>query len=58
MDKQPTIPELDIKSPIFTPRPGWGGKMKKWFKKNWRPYILPGSISALVTMGIYKLLSQ
>lgn len=34
-EKEKTIllPEgkLDIKSPIFTPRPGWGGKLNGWF---------------------------
>ena len=26
--------QLDLKSPIFKPNPGWGGKLKKWLAKN------------------------
>ena len=26
--------QLDLKSPIFKPNPGWGGKLKKWLTKN------------------------
>ena len=25
---------LDLKSPIFKPNPGWGGKLKKWLAHN------------------------
>lgn len=52
--EQESLPQLDIKSPIFTPRPGWGGKLKKWFQNNWRPYILPAIATALITAALYK----
>ena len=32
-----TVDNLDLKSPIFKPNPGWGGKLKKWLAHNGLP---------------------
>jgi len=44
---------FDIKSPIFTPRPGWGGKLKKWFSDNFESKILPVISTAVFATGLY-----
>jgi len=31
---------LDLKSPIFKPKPGWGGKLKKWLANNGLPLFV------------------
>jgi hypothetical protein len=35
MDKPHKIKDgqMDLKSPVFTPRPGWGGQLRSWLKK-------------------------
>ncbi|MDP3697689.1 MAG: hypothetical protein Q8R55_06815 [Candidatus Taylorbacteria bacterium] len=48
--------ELDIKSPIFTPRPGWGGKLKKWLSGHFSSYILPFLAFSTFAVGIYLVL--
>jgi len=45
--------KLDIKSPIFTPRPGWGGKLKQWLSKNFESRVLPLISSAVLATGLY-----
>ena len=57
---------LDIKSPIFTPRPGWGGKLKKWLSRQQArlaqgaarhfPRILPTLSFSILAVGIYLVL--
>ncbi|OGN08538.1 MAG: hypothetical protein A3C61_01965 [Candidatus Yanofskybacteria bacterium RIFCSPHIGHO2_02_FULL_39_10] len=47
---------LDIKSPIFTPRPGWGGKLKKWLSNYFESRILPALAFSALTIGIYLVL--
>jgi len=55
--KQPLLllnnPGLDIKSPIFIPRPGWGGKLKKWLFRHFEAKILPAIALAVLFIGIY-----
>lgn len=45
--------QLDIKSPIFTPRPGWGGKLKKWLSRHFPSRILPALAFSTLVIGIY-----
>ena len=45
--------KIDIKSPIFTPRPGWGGKLKNWLKKNGQSKVLPVTSIVVLVLGIY-----
>jgi len=56
---QPTLlpnKNIDIKSPIFKPEPGWGGQIKKWLKNNFSRYIFP-IISILVLLfGLYRII--
>jgi len=56
---EPTLsPEqqINIKSPVFKPEPGWSGQIKKWLKNNFSRYIFP-IISILVLMyGIYRII--
>ena len=47
---------LDIKSPIFTPRPGWGGKLKKWLSHHFESRILPSLAFSTLIIGIYLVL--
>lgn len=49
---------LDLKSPIFKPRPGWGGKINKWLKKNFASKVLPILSIATVTIGGFLYLIQ
>jgi len=44
---------LDIKSPIFTPRPGWGGKLKKWLSRHFSSRIFPFLAFSTLAVGIY-----
>jgi len=48
----------DIKSPDFTPRPGWGGKLKKWLNKNHELNILKLVATITLVLGIYLLLNK
>jgi len=45
---------LDIKSPIFTPRPGWGGKLKKWLTRHFHK-VLPFLAFIALGTGIYLI---
>ena len=45
--------QLDIKSPIFTPRPGWGGKLKKWLLRHFPSKILPFIAFFTLAVGVY-----
>ena len=45
--------KIDIKSPIFTPRPGWGGKLKNWLRKNGQSKLLPILSVALLVLGLF-----
>ncbi len=47
---------LDLNSPLFAPRPGWGGKIKKWLKSHFG-MILPYLAFAVLGLGLYLLLS-
>jgi len=40
--------QLDLKSPIFKPNPGWGGKLKKWLTNNGLPLFVLFWISLLI----------
>lgn len=54
MDNNP----LDIKSPIFTPNPGWGGKLKIWIRKNWGDYILPALAVTILIIGLLRFFDR
>ena len=56
MDNIPT--QLDIKSPIFTPRPGWGGKLNNWFKSNFERKILPALATVIIVIGAYFYIAK
>lgn len=45
--------QIDIKSPIFTPRPGWSGKLKKWLSRHFESEILPFVALLSLVLGIY-----
>ena len=45
--------KIEIKSPIFTPRPGWGGKLKNWTSFNFNSKILPIASIAVLIVGLY-----
>lgn len=49
--------KIDIKSPIFTPRPGWGGKLKNWLKTNGQPKVLPVASIAILAIGLFVYLN-
>ncbi len=44
---------LDLRSPIFKPKPGWGGKINNWFKNNFASKILPVLSISTVVVGAY-----
>ncbi len=50
--------EIDIKSPIFTPQPGWGGKLKKWLLRHLWSKILPIIAICTLIFGIYLVFSK
>lgn len=45
--------KFDIKSPIFKPKPGWGGKSKIWLKSNFESMVLPLISAISLGVGIY-----
>ena len=47
---------LDLKSPIFKPRPGWGGKFNNWFKSNFESKLLPILSIVVIIIGAYLYL--
>ena len=49
--------DIDIKSPIFKPKPGWGGKLKNFAKKHFYSVVLPAIAIAAILIGI-NLFSQ
>lgn len=51
MDNTPQ--QLDLKSPIFKPRPGWGGKLNNWLKINFENKVLPVLAVAIIIAGAY-----
>ena len=62
MTAHPTQPTLlpqtadirfDIKSPVFTPEPGWGGQIKKWLSHHFASKILPVISLGTLVLGIY-----
>lgn len=50
--------KIDIKSPIFTPRPGWGGKLKNWLKTNGQSKFLPAVSIAVLVVGLFMYLNN
>lgn len=46
-------PPLDLKSPIFKSKPGWGGKFNIWIKKNFQSWILPIVAVSVFIIGVY-----
>lgn len=55
---QPTLlPEQHIiKSPIFKPELGWGGRIKNWLKNNFTHYIFPMISVLVLLLGLYRIL--
>jgi hypothetical protein len=49
---------IEFKSPIFTPRPGWGGKLKNWFKNNFYNVVIPLIAIFLVLVSVHNLSNQ
>ncbi len=47
---------MDIKSPIFQAKPGWGGKLKKWLSRHFPTKILPVLAFGALALGIYLIL--
>jgi len=47
---------LDIKSPIFKPRPGWGGQLKNWLSTHFQEKILPAISFAIFAIGLYLII--
>ncbi|HAU07521.1 MAG: hypothetical protein UW46_C0011G0020 [Candidatus Yanofskybacteria bacterium GW2011_GWF1_44_227] len=45
--------KIDLKSPIFQPRPGWGGILKNWAKNNIYSSLIPILVIAGVLSGIH-----
>lgn len=45
--------KIDIKSPIFKPKPGWGGQLKSWFEHNYEAILLPVVAVGTLAVGIY-----
>ena len=45
--------EFDIKSPVFKPKPGWGGKFNGWILANFADKILPFIAFVLLVFGVY-----
>ncbi len=55
-DNKPQIqsnPALDLKNPIFKPRPGWGGKFNIWIKTNFQSRVLPTIAVLIFIIGAY-----
>ncbi|GEM_PF-3465199 len=50
--------KLDIKSPIFTPKPGWGGKLKNWLASNLSSKILPAVSILILSAGLYAFFNK
>lgn len=48
---------IELKSPIFKPRPGWGGKLKEWLLKNFYSVILPTLAIILILEMVHLLWS-
>ena len=53
MEEQNAMP-----APVFEAVPGWGGKIKKWLKKNFSGKILPVLAVLVLLAGIAKYLSR
>lgn len=56
-DNKPQIqsnPPLDLKNPIFKPRPGWGGKFNIWIKRNFQSRVLPTFAVLVFVIGVYS----
>ncbi len=45
-------PQLLNSGPVFEPGPGWGAKIKNWFKKYFYKAILPIIIALLIIYGL------
>lgn len=54
----PNLDNLDLKSPVFRPRPGWGGKTKKWLTANFVYHILPVISTTMFLYGVYGLIKK
>ena len=50
--------KLDIKSPIFKAKPGWGGKLKNWLGSNLESKILPAAATLVLVFGLYNFLNK
>lgn len=44
---------LDLKNPIFQPKPGWGDKFNNWLRKNFPAWILPIIAVLVFIIGAY-----
>jgi len=64
LNQLPLIPkeknrfDFDIKSPIFTPEPGWGGQLKNWLSNRFSSRILPVISFGILAIGVYLLLAK
>lgn len=49
--KQPTLIDMgELPSPIFQPRPGWGGKLKRWFHNHGGMHMLQMLILVILVL--------
>ena len=49
---------LDLQSPVFKPRPGWGGKLNDWLKHNFETKILPILSIGVIVLVAYLYLTK
>lgn len=54
----PEQEKIIIKSPVFAPKPGWGGKLNNWFSKNFNSKILPVVSVLILIVGLYNFLNN
>jgi len=61
MDKQTKLSlEKDFapKGPIFEIKPGWGGRLKKWIKNNYKRFLTGILIGLIIATGIVLAIKQ
>ncbi|HXK36658.1 MAG TPA: hypothetical protein VJ553_03695 [Candidatus Paceibacterota bacterium] len=59
MYQQPPLPEpsgADLPSPLFLPRPGWGGQIKKWLRQNLYSAIFRGILLGAALLIITSII--
>lgn len=57
LEQNNIINGVDLKSPIFKPKPSWGGQINGWLKNNFTRYIFPIISVIVLLFGLYRILN-